>query len=349
MNRSLLIDVLKVLASQVIVWHHLSLYSPMADALAQAWPWLLDGIQEYGRLAVQPFLVIGGYLAARGVEKVTAGQAWRVVWQRYLRLMPPFGLALLLVLLSTWAMAPVVYDEDWVSRWPTIGQFAAHIFLIHDLLGVPALSAGAWYVAIDLQLFVGLTFLALLTRSVGAGPAQRLADSALPVALATLSCLSITVFSRHDDLDVWAIYFLGSYGLGALVEWSRENKRARWCLVATIVWLLVDVAIEPRARPLVALVTAIALLRWASLNVSIWRNRMVQAIAWGSDVSYGVFVAHFAVIIVASGLWQLGGYDGTSVALAACVLTWMVAVGVGAMVQRLGSWPSRAMSLQTVS
>jgi len=345
MNRSLLIDLLKVLASQIIVWHHLSLYSPMAGPLAQAWPKLVHALNDYGRLAVQPFLVIGGYLAARSVAKVSSGQAWRLVWQRYLRLMPPFFLALLLVLLSTWALAPVVYEEDWVSRWPTVGQFVAHVFLIHDVLGVPALSAGAWYVAIDLQLFACITVLTLWAR----GSERRLSDSALPMVLAVLSCLSITLFSRHDPLDIWAIYFLGSYGLGALVMWSRESARARWCLVATILCLLLDAAVEPRPRPLVALITAVALLCWADLSLSSWRNVVGRVMAWGSDVSYGVFVAHFAVIILASGLWQLGGYEGSLAAFAACVLTWLAAVVVGAMVHRMGSWPSRAVALQAVT
>ena len=38
MTRSALIDSVKALTSQLIVLHHLALYSPMADWLTEAWP-----------------------------------------------------------------------------------------------------------------------------------------------------------------------------------------------------------------------------------------------------------------------------------------------------------------------
>ena len=343
MNRSLLIDLMKVLASQIIVWHHFSLYSPMAEALALAWPSVVDALNVHGRLAVQPFLVIGGYLAARSVSKVAPGQALRTIWQRYLRLMPPFGLALLLVLLSTWAMAPAVYGEDWVSPWPTIGQFVAHLLLLHDVLGVPALSAGAWYVAIDLQLFAGLTLLTVWSRRRG----QLLADSGLPALIALLTGLSISVFSRLEPLDVWAVYFVGAYGLGALALWAPQSARARRCLVVAAVWLLLDVLVDPRPRPLLALATAVALLYGAEVRLGSWRSLLARGLAWGSDISYGVFVAHFAVIILTAGLWELGGFDSARAGLAGWLLAWGLALGLGAIVQRMGAWPLRQVSTGT--
>ena len=58
------IDALKVLASQIIVLHHLSAYGPVADAMHHAAPVLMDWLYGYGRMAVQVFLVLGGYLMA---------------------------------------------------------------------------------------------------------------------------------------------------------------------------------------------------------------------------------------------------------------------------------------------
>ena len=67
-----LIDGLKVLAAQIIVLHHCVSYGPLASVasiqLAQASSILFD----YGRYAVQVFLVMAGYLAAQSVEKALA-------------------------------------------------------------------------------------------------------------------------------------------------------------------------------------------------------------------------------------------------------------------------------------
>lgn len=59
LERSLTVDVLKVVAAQLIVWHHFSAYGPMADTMTLMWPQLMDWLYRYARLAVQVFLVVG--------------------------------------------------------------------------------------------------------------------------------------------------------------------------------------------------------------------------------------------------------------------------------------------------
>lgn len=58
------IDAAKVLASHLIVLHHFTVYGPLAVALDAVAPRLTDWFFDYARMAVQVFLVIGGYLAA---------------------------------------------------------------------------------------------------------------------------------------------------------------------------------------------------------------------------------------------------------------------------------------------
>ena len=59
------VDALKAIAVQLIVLHHLAFYGPMSDnaykLAAAAISWLSQDV----RIAVQAFLVIGGFLAAR--------------------------------------------------------------------------------------------------------------------------------------------------------------------------------------------------------------------------------------------------------------------------------------------
>ena len=60
-----LVDGLKTVASQLIVLHHLVAYGPLPVALRSVIPGTVDWLFEYGRMAVQVFLVMGGFLAAR--------------------------------------------------------------------------------------------------------------------------------------------------------------------------------------------------------------------------------------------------------------------------------------------
>ena len=61
-SRAPLIDTLKGLACIAIVWHHLAFYGPMSDAAMPLFPGLMAWLYDHARLAVQVFLVLGGYL-----------------------------------------------------------------------------------------------------------------------------------------------------------------------------------------------------------------------------------------------------------------------------------------------
>ncbi len=329
MTRSVLVDLFKALASQLIVLHHLCLYSPMADWVAQAWPALVDFIVEDGRLVVQLFLVMGGFLAAQALYKRRNFPVLELVFQRYIRLAPQLGLALLLVIAATVLVGKDLAAEEWVSPLPSISVLLAHLFLLQDVLEVPSLLAGAWYVAIDLQLFVLFVALMYAMRKLP----RPVMEAVVPVLLATATWVCIFVFSREPALDVWAIYFLSSYGLGALAAWasySPSAKRLWWISVALVV---LDYLIEARERPLWALVTALALYagrRWIWDARGSLVGRVVRALsAW----SYGVFVCHFAVIILVSGLWVRFNFSGLSAALVACLLVVITSLALGALVQ----------------
>ena len=65
-NRMPLIDALKAIAALLVLLNHYSSYGPLAEAARAALPGLFGWFFEYGRMAVQVFLVIAGFLAARG-------------------------------------------------------------------------------------------------------------------------------------------------------------------------------------------------------------------------------------------------------------------------------------------
>jgi peptidoglycan/LPS O-acetylase OafA/YrhL len=183
--RSLLVDGLKILAAQLIVLHHIVLYAPMADLLSPAWPSAAAFLVDEARFVVQIFLVIGGFLAAQGLARRRHSLP-RSLLARYLRLVPMLAVALLAVLAAS-ALLPRGGWPDWVTPWPTVGAFVAHLLLLQDLLHLPSLSAGAWYVSIDFQLYALLAIGATAWHRSDVRPVW---GTALPWAVALLAVAS---------------------------------------------------------------------------------------------------------------------------------------------------------------
>lgn len=342
MHRSLLIDGLKALCSHLIVWHHMLIYAPMSAWIALEGPSVIEFIAEDGRLAVQPFLVMAGFLAARSLDLCPPLNVPALVLQRYLRLAPPLALALLLVVGATWLMDKDLAGQAWVSPLPSLSVWLAHLLMLQDVLGIDSLSAGAWYVAIDLQLYALFAVLARLCGRTDRGLAQGWA----PAVVAAATAASALVFSRYQDLDIWAIYFLSAYGLGALAAWASHHRQARLWWWITLGVLLLDWVIDPRARPLWAMATAMALhasTRLGSLGAGLRFRRSLERL---SDLSYSLFVSHFAAIVLASGLWLRLDLQGRTSASLALGLTWALAIALAVLVQGIShrlwrSWPAR--------
>ena len=148
-----LVDVLKALASQLIVLHHLAFYGPMSDYARSLVPDALDWFYAYARIAVQVFLVIGGFLAAQSLQRQGClDSPLRLLWRRYLKLVLPYLVALLLAIAAA-AIARHLMNHPATPAAPTLAQFLAHLLLLQGILGFDSLSAGVWYVAIDFQLY----------------------------------------------------------------------------------------------------------------------------------------------------------------------------------------------------
>jgi len=341
MSRSAVIDSIKAMASQVIVLHHFSQYAPMADWISLAWPRLVAFFYEDGRLAVQPFLVIGGFLAAQTLSKQSGQAVGPLIWKRYLRLAPQLVLALVLVALATLWLGHELAHEDWLSPLPTLGVFLAHLFFLQDVLGIESMSAGAWYVAIDLQLFGLFALLAHIARK----SERLLSESYVPLIVAASTVASIHIFSREAALDAWAIYYFSAYGLGALVVWARDSARARMWLWITVALLLLDWLSDPRTRPVLALLTAFCLYGFSHIK---WQNAfspLRNCIQHLSDVSYSLFVSHFAVIIVISGIWEKFDLEGIALASLVIALAWLALLAMGASVHYLCEQSMRRINL----
>ncbi len=302
-GRSFLLDLLKATGCLLIVLHHLAFYGPMSDVVSQAWPRLIHGLSEYGRLAVQLFLVCSGFLSAASLAAqpgMGPGRVLQLAWQRYLRLSIPLMAALSAAVLITEWVRPH-FDHPSLSATPDGWQTVAHVFFLQHLADLEALSAGVWYVAIDFQLYL-MTLLVLWMVTLW----SRVQPGARPEALRLQLMLGLTLVSLlhwnlQPELDLYGLYFFGAYGMGWLAHRARQSRipPKGWAVLMALG--LLALWVDPRWR--IATAWAVALLlatapeRWlAPVVVSGWRAGVSQL----SRISYPVFLIHYAVSLAVS-------------------------------------------------
>jgi len=312
-----LIDALKAIGSQLIVCHHLAFYGPMADVVAAWAPGTIDALARHARLAVQIFLVVAGFLAARQLAPAgrlaLAGSSAAAVLDRYLRLVLPYAAALVITLGCT-AFARRWLDHHSLPDPADAWQLVVHLLLLQDLLDVDALSAGVWYLAIDFQLFVLLLALLQLAAWV-----ERRSVATWPVApwlVLLLIGASLFGFNREPDWDVAAPYFFASYGLGVLAGWwtsqvgpteaarsapARMPGARAWAALAVAATILA-LAIDFRSRIALAAAIALAIVVWPRRPPR-WPAAGRRIVEAASRISYALFLVHFGVCLVVNALF----------------------------------------------
>ena len=235
----------------------------MAEDARQFLPGVMTWLFEYGRYAVQIFLVMGGYLAAQSLTRTrdirNPRTALKLIFNRYLRLFAPYVVALLITILCAWVARFWVQDE-FVGESETLGQFLAHLFFLQGILGLDSISAGAWYVAIDWQLY------AVLAIMLGMFPGFR----SLIWVSTILILASLLYFNRLSDYENYFIYFIGSYGLGVLAYLAKcfanpgVNRLAKIALIVIGLIIAVSSLQQVWLRNFLAWFIAITLLLWGN-------------------------------------------------------------------------------------
>ncbi|NYE61158.1 peptidoglycan/LPS O-acetylase OafA/YrhL [Duganella sp. 1224] len=345
-----LINLLKAGAAQLIVLHHLAFYGPMSDHVRFIFPALIDWLSSNARIAVQVFLVIGGFLAAKSLAPSgDAGYAQPLgaVWRRYAKLAPPFIAATLFAAVaSSWAAEWMTHDS--ISAPATLSQLTAHALLLHGVLGFASVSAGAWYVAIDFQLYA-LLVLALWVGGIVEG--KRPMRWLMPMVVGVGITLSLLNFNLDADWDNWAPYFFGSYGLGVMAWWASDPRRkpgeALMLMMMALLPAVAGLVLEFRSRIALAAVVACALFLFGRFR-SAAQGHVWRAIHGMGKISYSVFLIHFPVCLLvnaaftrfapAEPAWQLLGMLvawASSLTAGAAFHRW-VEVPLGRLIHALG-------------
>lgn len=334
-SRLPLADAIKAIAAQCIVLHHIAAYGPISAVTRPHLAGATEFIYDYGRAAVFVFLVLGGYLAASSLmpapgrcsSRRREASTLRLVLRRWIRLAWPYWFALFAATAIA-VFARRVFDDDDTPLAPGLFEILANGLMLQDILGVAALSAGVWYVAIDLQLYALFAAFAggwrFRSQPSGEKPVGRqVGDPVAAFAAIGLVCAATIagwfVFGQDDELEAWAIYFFGAYGIGILARWGSgvsSSNQSRWRVL--IIGLCIGaILVDPRIRTVVTALTAIVLLiGWAP---GWMRNRVFEV---GARLSYSVFLIHYPVCLLVNALIHRAWADNLTANLFGIAFAW---------------------------
>ena len=335
-NRMPLIDAFKAIASQLILLHHLSSYGPLAASAREILPGTMGWLFDYGRMAVQVFLVIAGFLAARGLSghgQALSAPLLPLLWKRYLRLIIPFMVAIALAIVGS-AIADHWMDDDAIPDRATLGQWLAHATLLHGILGAESLSAGVWYVAIDFQLFALMALLLWLGRRAYVAPTLVL----------SLTLASLFLFNRDTSLDNWAPYFFGAYGLGAAAWWASGRHQMLSWLGAIATVATAALVIDFRLRILVALIVALTLgLSRRTGLLERWPDSAL--LNFFGQISYSVFLVHFPILLLTNAFFAHFELSSPGMAIFGLLTAWTASLVVATGFYRWVESPAASQRL----
>lgn len=290
-HRTSFLDFFKAIATQGIVLHHLSSYGFIAQFSILALPSFRDGIYNYGRLLVQVFFVISGFLVANKLHKNTL--VTEEIFKRYLRLVLPYLGAIFLIVCTSYlikfnlSLTDLCYKWDWLSNIRSPLQVFSHIFLAHDLLSQENLSTGVWYVAIDFQLFIITMLLVLVYKAFNRS-----------IMLKVLYLLiGISLFCIPKSWDYVGIYFFYSYGIGILLYTLKYKKNISYEMIFITTMFALALFIDFRIRILISYIVAllIFIIIKYKFNSILFYNKLTIFL---SKNSYSVFLTHFIIVML---------------------------------------------------
>jgi peptidoglycan/LPS O-acetylase OafA/YrhL len=278
-----------------------------------------------------------------------------VLRDRVWRLAPVYWLAIALVLVTS-ALARTWMDDADTPALPSAAQLLANLFFLQDLTGHEALSAGLWYVAIDLQLYASLALFGAVAGLLGR--VGRIGDRSramlVVLAMTGLTGLSMLVFNRLSGWDAWAPYFFGAYGLGVLAHWLGRMSQPAWRglgLAALAVGVAVALVVDYRERLLLAGIVALLLVLGTGATGAPWRTRVALSsgwaparalMAWLARLSYAVFLLHYPISLLVAALVTALAPDSLELNLLGLIGTWALTLASAHLVERqIGRWQQR--------
>ncbi len=292
---------------------------------------------RHGWIGVQMFWVIAGFVLVYSLRnaRFTPVEMGRFAARRVLRLGMPYWTAILLVAALT--VAALLF-----TNWPppddklSWGRLAANLAFLQDILALENITAGTWFVCVDLQLGLAVAAMLWLGRLLTRGsPPGGKADVLTLIVLFVPVGLAALFWWNHDvRFDAWIIYYFHLPLLGMLAWWALQERVPR-----TIFWAYVAVLAAAAAirwhlgldnkflEVVIALITGLTIYAAGRRgHLHDWLSaRWLQFLG---RISYSLFLIHYPVswIVLSAG----SRLTGNSAAAAVTWLAVALAASIGA-------------------
>ena len=367
-----LVDSMRAIAFLCVFAAHAGFYAGFAANGSTLRPFLARGdVGVRIFFLISAFLLYRPFVAARlRGEKSPLVRAY--AWRRFLRVAPPYWLALCAV--TVWLGAPGIFTP---THAPLYFGFA-HVYDT-DTLTVTGLPQ-AWSLCVEVAFYAFLPLYAALLRRARGGMRTELAAAAVIFAASLaykLWVLSLGAptdpslvrwhFALPEYLDYFAVGIaLAAYSVAAadgrsLPAWLERATRRPWIawLVAIALFVVVSKGIGLTGGVDDDVTDARFLLRhylYAAVALGLflpapfgepdggWVRRLLawRPLLWIGRVSYGAFLFHFAV------LEQLKRWDFNSVADDVSPYLWFAAGLAGTLAIAAASWYAYERPLLTL-
>jgi peptidoglycan/LPS O-acetylase OafA/YrhL len=188
------------------------------------------------------------------------------------------------------------------------------------MLDFDALLAGAWFIAIDFQLF--LLMLSITWLSSNAKNSRNIKLSIITLMVT----ISLFWFNRSAGFDDWAVYFFGAYGLGsvAFLAGNRRQFNNLWFWL-NVTLATVAIFVDFRARILIAVLVTLILFfsREAQLKEALIGKKIIHYLG---KISYSIFLVHFSILMLANSIFVGFNLSSPYVGLISMFVAWVVSI-----------------------
>lgn len=319
-NQSFIIDFLKTFAVQIIILHHLCNYGEIPLKVGEIWPFFVEFLGAYGKYAVQIFLVIGGYLAAKHLPQALSRYGLcQTIIDKYWRLAPAYSVAICITM-GCAMLARTLHNEEYLGSPETFLQILSHLFFLQNILGYESISVGVWYIAIDWQLYTVIACALFLLKSM----------KNVLWLLAIMMLVAQMHWSHRPFLDNYFIYFIGAYGLGILVFLAHDvrclvtQNLAKRLLFTFFIVFLFGLMIDFRIKNIVEMACAGILFIYAKKAHHTTHLTWSKICLWFSQRSYSAFLIHFSLIILGNTLFHFLALQNPMWAILFMVHIWIL-------------------------
>jgi peptidoglycan/LPS O-acetylase OafA/YrhL len=253
--------------------------------------------------------------------RVTPAFVAQFAVKRSLRLDPAYWTTIAVVLALS-ALVPSIFSDPNLEGDPVcVGQVAAHLFYLQNVLGFDNISVGFWTLCIEVQFYLLLVGALCVAQWISGGeePVCRQDLMRLAGLLALPAMLSLFVSSLDRSSDCWLIHFFCMFYLGILTCWCLEGRVRPWVFCGYASIMAVRLGWSWSLEICVALVTGVSIYVVGRLGrLGDWLNFPI--LQYLGRISYSLYLIHYPVACIVTAI----GFELTGTAPIAAVV-WLIA------------------------